>query len=98
MNRVTRLNKIQEVLENALGLIWSDRIVYSHSTKIYHTATIFDFEPGKATYAHLQDKNHKRYLARVVVDETSFIINMNGMKIDASEHWQEVYGSQLQPI
>ena len=89
MDRGTRLKKIQEVLEESLGLKWVDRIIYSHSSKIYRTATIFDFETGKATYAHLQDENHKRYWARVVVDEDSFIINMNGMKIDATDYWKE---------
>ena len=89
-----RLNKIQQVLEESLGLIWVDRIVYSHNSKIYRTAHIFDFYPGIATYVHLQDKKHKRYLARVVVDENSFIINMNGMKIDASKHWNEIIAEQ----
>ena len=98
MDRQTRLNKIQQVLEENLELNWVDRIIYNHSSKIYRTATIFDFEPGKATYAHLQDKKHKRYLARVVVDEESFIININGIKIDASEHWKEISKEQSQLV
>ena len=96
MDRYVRLNKIQQVLEKSLGLIWVDRLIYSHSSKIYRTAHIFDFEPGKATYAHLQDEKHKSYLARVEIDENGFVININGMKIDASEYWEEIISGQSQ--
>ena len=96
MQREERLNKIQQIFEEDLGLKWVDRLIYSHSTKVYRSAHIFDFNPGKATYVHLQNDDSKRYLARVVVDETSFIVNMNGMKINLSEHWKEIYTSQLE--
>ncbi len=94
MDRQVRLNKIQQVLEGSLGLSWVDRLIYNHNSKIYRTATIFDFNPGRATYVHLQDEKHKRYLARVVIDKDSFVININGMKINATDYWKEITTEQ----
>ena len=95
MTRKERLQKIQEVLEEALGLNWTDRLIYNYNTKIYRSADILDFQPNKATYAYLKDEKKKSYLARVVINDDSFIITINGMKVDASEHWKELLSKEL---
>ena len=95
MTKRERLNKIQQVLEENLDLQWVDKIVYNHNTKCYRTATVLDFCPDKPTYAYLKDKKNNAYLARVKLNDESFIIKMNGMTIDASEHWQELLSEEL---
>ena len=95
MTRQERLNKIQEVLEENLDLKWIDKLVYNHNTKYYHTADIFDFCPNRTTYVYLRDNKNKSYLAKVVLNDAKFIINMNGVKIDVSAHWQELLQEEL---
>lgn len=95
MTKKERLDKIQIVLEENLDLIWMDRTVYNHNTKVYRTADIFDFEDNRHTYVYLRDKKNKAYLAQVVLNDTKFIINLNGVKIDVSDHWQELLSQQL---
>ena len=89
-----KIFKVKEVLEENLGLEWTDRLVYNLTTKTYHTANSNDFWPGVATYAYLRDSKKKAYLARVKVDETNFKIELNGMKIDVSQHWQDLVNDQ----
>jgi len=95
MTTKEKLNKIQTVLEENLDLVWVDRTVYNHHTKIYRTADIFDFENDRHTYVYLKDSKNKSYLARVVLNDEKFIITMNGMTIDASEHWLELLSEDL---
>lgn len=95
MTRTERLDKIQQVLEENLDLIWVDRTIYNHHTKIYRTADIFDFADNRHTYVYLRDSKNKGYLARVILNDEKFIINMNGMKIDVSEHWKELLSEEL---
>ncbi len=96
MDSKTRLNKIQEVLEESLNLNWVDKIVYCYQTKMYHSAYKLDFSDGVATYAYLRDNKKNSYLARVIIKGDKFTIQINGVKIDASEHWQELIKEQEQ--
>jgi hypothetical protein len=90
MTRKERLDKIQEVLEENLNLDWTDRMVFNIVTESYHTADIFDFCGNQATHVYLRDSKGKAYRARVMIKDESFIIKMNGMTIDATEHWKEL--------
>lgn len=94
MTKKEKLNKIQEVIEESLGLTWIDRLVYNYNTKCYHTANGFDFCKGKATYIYLIDDKKKTYMARVVVDNESFKISINGTKVDASAYWKELLNQE----
>ena len=98
MTTKEKLNKIQTVLEENLDLIWIDKTVYNHHTECYHTAGAFDFENDRHTYAYLKDNKNKSYLARVVLNDEKFIITMNGMTIDASEHWLELLSQEAVEI
>lgn len=95
MDSKEKIQKIKEVLEENLGLIWTDRLVFNHHTKCYRSADMFDFRSGRSTYVYLRDKKNKSYLARVVLTDESFIINLNGIKVDASEHWKELLSQEL---
>lgn len=95
MTKQNKIEKIQEVLEENLNLQWVDRLVYNIHTDSYHTAGIWDFSPNKPTYTYLRDKKNRAYRAKVVLNNESFIIKMNGMKIDASEHWQELLQEEM---
>ena len=95
MTKRERLNKIQIVLEESLGLIWVDRIIYNYNTRCYRTANILDFCPDKSTYTYLRDNKNNTYLAKVVLNDEKFVINVNGMKIDASEHWKELLQQEM---
>ena len=97
MNYKEKLDKVQEVLEENLGLDWVDRMVYNPANNSYHSADMFDFYADRPTYAYLRDKAKKAYRAQVVLNPTSFIIKMNGMKIDASDHWRELLEQDASP-
>ena len=90
MDKKEKLQKIQQVLEESLGLKWRDRIIYNINTKRYHTADICDFCSNKLTYVYLMDDKKIAHLARVKIDDEKFIIKVNGMTIDVSSFWQEV--------
>ena len=90
MTKTEKVNKIQEVVEESLGLIWVDKLVYDFKTKTYHTATYLDFSRGKTACLYLTDSKKKPYMAKVVVNNSKFNISVNGMKIDATEHWKEL--------
>ena len=95
MTKRQRLDKIQQVIEENLDLKWIDRTIYNHNTRVYRTADIFDFADDKHTYVYLQDAKKKAYLAKVVLNNEKFIINLNGLKVDVSEHWQELLNEEL---
>ncbi len=97
MNYKQKLDKVQEVLEENLGLNWIDRMVYNPYNGSYHTADMFDFYADRPTYAYLQDEKKKNYRAQVTLNSNSFIIKMNGMTIDASAHWQELLENDASP-
>lgn len=88
------VEQVKQVLEEALDLIWIDKLRYNHKTKCYHTATITDFKINRYIYAYLINNKRKAYLAKIQVDNEKFLINVNGMKIDATEHWQEILGKE----
>lgn len=99
MTKRERLNKIQEVLEESLNLEWVDRLVYSPSNNSYHTAVdVFDFVDNCTTYAYLRNKKGKSFRAQVKLNNEQFIIRMDGMKIDASEHWKELLSQESDKI
>ena len=95
MTKRQRLDKIQIVLEENLDLIWVDRTIYNHNTRVYRTADIFDFKDDRHTYVYLRDSKNKAYLANVVLNDEKFIIKLNGAKIDVSEHWRELTNQEL---
>ncbi|MBQ3502908.1 MAG: hypothetical protein IJA72_04535 [Clostridia bacterium] len=90
MTRKERLDKIQQVLEESLNLKWVDRIIYNPVTNFYRTADVFDFIDNSTTYAYLENAKRQSFRAQVKLNNEQFIIRMNGMKIDASEHWKEL--------
>lgn len=90
-----KLDRIQQVLEENLDLIWENRLVYNYYDKTYHSADMFDFGYNKSTYVHLIDNKNKGYLARVKLNSQKFVIDLNGMKIDVSDHWQELSSKAL---
>ena len=90
MNRRERLEKIQQVIEESLGLKWTDRIVFNRITKTYRTVDESDFWLNKPTYVHLLDNKKASYIARVEIGREKFIIKISGMTVDASEFWQEI--------
>lgn len=95
MTKRERLNKIQEVLEESLNLEWVDRLVYNPANNSYHTAvSAFDFIDNSTTYAYLRNKKGNSFRAQVKLNNEQFIIRMNGMKIDASKHWQELLSQE----
>ena len=89
------LNQIQQLIEQELNLKWTDRIIFNHESRGYHSADLYyDFGSKKPKYLYLRNDKDKRFLAKVQVDDKRFIINFNGDIIDASEHWQEILGQQ----
>ena len=97
MDYKQKLDNIEKVLEENLGLDWVDRMVYNPANNSYHSACVFDFCDDRKTYAYLRDTK-KAYRAQVELNPTKFIIKMNGMTIDASAHWQELLQNQAVPI
>ena len=89
------LDDIQQVIEENLDLKWIDRLVYKPLSKYYHTATNSDFTYNKQTYIYLIDKKNTSYLAVINFNENRFVIRINGMKIDASEHWKELINAEV---
>ena len=94
MTRKERLDKIQEVLEESLNLKWVDRLIYNPATNSYRTADVFDFGDNSITYVYLENSKRQSFRAQVKLNNEQFIIRMNGMKIDASEYWQELLAQQ----
>lgn len=90
MTKKERLDKIQEVLEESLNLEWVDRLVYEPAHNYFHTAEVFDFTDNSTTYVYLENDKRKAFRAQIKLNNEQFIIRMNGMKIDASEHWKEL--------
>lgn len=90
MTSKERLNKIQEVLEESLNLKWVDRLIYNPISNFYRTADVFDFVNNYTTYVYLENDKRQSFRAQVKLNNEQFIIRMNGMKIDASEHWKEL--------
>ena len=95
MTKRERLNNIQTVLEENLQLKWVDRLIYNPANNFYRTAELFDFADNTITYVYLQNNKHKAFRARVLLNKEKFIIRMNGMEIDVSEHWQELSSPKL---
>lgn len=96
MNKKTKLKYIQEVLEENLDMVWEDWIVYSYDTKEYRTVNMMlDFKPNCETPVRLSDKKKIGHMAYVTLNSKKFIVAIDGMKIDMSEHWQELLSQQL---
>lgn len=95
-NNTKRLTNIKEVIEENLDMVWKDKIVYSHNTKSYRTVNmVIDFQNNRTTYVRLEDKKKKGHMAKVKLNSNSFIIEIDGLKVDVSDHWQELLNQEL---
>ena len=95
MTRQEKLIKIQQVLEENLDMVWQDKVVYSHSAKKYRSVNmLIDFQDNRITYVRLADKKGG-HLAKVKLDNENFVIEIDGVKVDVSEHWQELLQETL---
>lgn len=93
---MTRQEKITQVLEENLDMVWQDKVVYSHSAKKYRAVNmLIDFKNKRITYVRLADKKGKGHLAKVKLDNENFVIEIDGMKVDVSDHWQELLSEEL---
>ena len=89
------LDQIQQVVETTLHLKWTDRIIFNHEPRGYHSADLYyDFAPMKPKYLYLRNDKDKRFLAKVHATNDKFIINFNGDIIDATSKWLTVLGRQ----
>lgn len=90
MDNKSKIDKIQEVLEEGLGLQWYDNTVRNYMSKGFHTAGSCDFCNNKSTYVYMIDKKKTLHLAKVVLNDTKFIVEIDGVKVNLSQHWQEL--------
>ena len=96
MDGNTKLRYVQEVLEENLDLIWQDRLIYSPRERRYRTVNFrYDFKNEEITYVRLADKKKNGHMAKVRLNNKTFIIEIEGVKIDVSAHWQELLNQKL---
>ena len=96
MDRSTKWKYIKEVLEENLDMAWKDKMVYSHHSKEYRNVNmLMDFQNDRTTYVRLEDKKKKGHMAKVKLTNESFVIEIDGVKIDVSDHWQELLSQEM---
>lgn len=93
------LEQIQIMVEKTLNLNWTDRIVFTHEPKGYHSADLYwDFMPMKPKYLYLRNDKDKAFLAKVQVTNDRFVINLNGDIIDVTEEWLQLLNKNQQTL
>lgn len=96
MDRDIKARYIKEVLEENLDMVWKDKIVYSHNSKTYREVNmLIDFQNNRTTYVRLEDRKKKGHMAKVKLNNESFVIEIDGLKIDVSDHWQELLRQEM---
>ena len=93
------LDQIQQIVEKTLNLEWTDRVIFNHEPKNYHSADLYwDFGPMKPKYLYLRDKKDKRYLAKVHITNDKCVINLNGDITDVTNDWLELLNKNQQSL